>query len=312
MKIHVVQKGDTLWEISQKYGVDFEEVKQLNSHLSSPDMIMPGMKIKVPTNSKAVKHESKPAKETKKEQVKQPYQDISPKPMPVIKEDDKAPPKKVQPEMPKMPQMPIQPIVQMPILEQDFDYHTTVKFPEKPKEPEVKKEKPKPQPVKEEKKVEAVMPPPQPMPMQMPMTPCIYMVHPCCPPAPYPMAAPALDQHQHPMGKHGKKDCGCQGTEMHYQNMMPYPVYGGVNNQNMMPNTMYGEANNQNMMPYPMYERMNNENMPHSSYTTPPNQQQQSNLYPPPFSPDMTQAYPSPPGYPQNYYRNDKEQTDNE
>ncbi|WBX79028.1 SafA/ExsA family spore coat assembly protein [Virgibacillus salarius] len=41
MKIHIVQKGDTLWEISQQYGVDFEELKQLNSQISSPDMIMP-------------------------------------------------------------------------------------------------------------------------------------------------------------------------------------------------------------------------------------------------------------------------------
>jgi morphogenetic protein associated with SpoVID len=314
LKIHVVQKGDTLWEISQKYGVDFEEVKQLNSHLSSPDMIMPGMKIKVPTSSKNVKHESKPVKETKKEQVKQPYKDISPKPMPVIKEDDKKPPKKVEPEMPKMPQMPMQPIVQMPILEQDFDYHTTIKFPEKPQEPEMKKEQPKPKPVKEEKKMEATMPP-QPMPM--PMTPCFYMVHPCYPPAPYPIV-PAFDYHnQHqiaPMEKHGKKDCGCQGTGMPYQNMMPMPTQGEANYQNMMPYPMYGEANHQKTMPYPMYERTNDENNSPSGYN-PPNQQQ-SNLYPPPFSSDINQAYPSPPGYPQtysqNHYRNNQEQKENE
>src|SRR5690625_3198196 len=155
-------------------------------------MIMPGMKIKVPTSSKNVKHESKPVKETKKEQVKQPYKDISPKPMPVIKEDDKKPPKKVEAEMPQMPQMPIQPIVQMPILEQDFDYHTTIKFPQMPKQPEKKKEKPKQKPVKEEKKAEAM---PLPHPMPIPMAPCCW--HPCFPPAPYPMAAPAFDCNHH-------------------------------------------------------------------------------------------------------------------
>ncbi|WP_025027392.1 SafA/ExsA family spore coat assembly protein [Caldalkalibacillus mannanilyticus] len=50
MKIHIVQKGDTLWNLAEKYGVDFESLKQANAHLSDPDMIMPGMKIKIPTS----------------------------------------------------------------------------------------------------------------------------------------------------------------------------------------------------------------------------------------------------------------------
>ena len=53
MKIHIDQKGDTLWKIAQKYGVQFEELKQINSQLSNPDMIMPGMKIKVPGTGNA-------------------------------------------------------------------------------------------------------------------------------------------------------------------------------------------------------------------------------------------------------------------
>lgn len=48
VKIHIVQKGDTLWKIAQKYGVDFEALKKMNAQLSNPEMIMPGMKIKVP------------------------------------------------------------------------------------------------------------------------------------------------------------------------------------------------------------------------------------------------------------------------
>lgn len=48
MRIHIVQKGDTLWKIAQKYNVDFEQLKQLNSHLANPDYILPGMKIKIP------------------------------------------------------------------------------------------------------------------------------------------------------------------------------------------------------------------------------------------------------------------------
>lgn len=71
LKIHIVQKGDTLWEIAKQYGVDIEELKELNSHLSSPDMIMPGMKIKIPSSSKQVKTKPVPKEEvSKKEMVK--------------------------------------------------------------------------------------------------------------------------------------------------------------------------------------------------------------------------------------------------
>ena len=58
MKIHIVQKGDTLWKIAKKYGVNFEELKKMNSQLSNPDMIMPGMKIKVPTSGGTIKKEA--------------------------------------------------------------------------------------------------------------------------------------------------------------------------------------------------------------------------------------------------------------
>lgn len=58
MKIHIVQKGDTLWEIANKYGVDYEQLKSINVHIASPDMIMPGMKIKIPTDDKHVKHKT--------------------------------------------------------------------------------------------------------------------------------------------------------------------------------------------------------------------------------------------------------------
>jgi len=67
LKIHIVQKGDTLWEISHKYGVDFEQLKDINVHIASPDMIMPGMKIKIPMNNKHV--QSKPVAN---EQIKLP------------------------------------------------------------------------------------------------------------------------------------------------------------------------------------------------------------------------------------------------
>ncbi|WP_208401995.1 SafA/ExsA family spore coat assembly protein [Halalkalibacterium halodurans] len=92
MKIHIVQKGDTLWKLAKKYGVDFEQLKAANSQLANPDMIMPGMKIKIPTGSVPVK------KEGPHVQVKeQPVQPIHPKEAPT------PPPTHVMPQMPTMP-----------------------------------------------------------------------------------------------------------------------------------------------------------------------------------------------------------------
>ncbi|ANB57672.1 spore coat assembly SafA domain protein [Anoxybacillus sp. B7M1] len=73
MKIHIVQKGDTLWKIAQKYGVDFEQLKHLNGQLSNPDLIMPGMKIKIPTAGVPVKKEAPNKEYPKKEYPKKEY-----------------------------------------------------------------------------------------------------------------------------------------------------------------------------------------------------------------------------------------------
>lgn len=75
MKIHVVQKGETLWKIAQKYGVDFEQVKQLNTQLSNPDMVMPGMKIKIPSTTKQVTKEVPVQKEVEQYPAKHPYKE---------------------------------------------------------------------------------------------------------------------------------------------------------------------------------------------------------------------------------------------
>src|SRR5690625_47417 len=132
LKIHIVQKGDTLWEIAKKYGVDFEEVKELNSQLSSPDMIMPGMKVKIPSSTKTVKKETMKPKEEQKPKTEHPYKEMSPKPLPIMKEDDHKKPKEVKVEMPKekkshvQPQMPQAPeIPQMsmqPVMQQEQQF----------------------------------------------------------------------------------------------------------------------------------------------------------------------------------------------
>lgn len=57
MKIHIVQKGDTLAKIANEYGIDLGNLISFNPQLSSPDMIMPGMKVKIPTETKPVQKE---------------------------------------------------------------------------------------------------------------------------------------------------------------------------------------------------------------------------------------------------------------
>ena len=100
VKIHIVQKGDTLWEIAKKYGVNFEELKSLNSQLTNTDMIMPGMKIKVPTLGGSIKKEA-PQMGSKKEMpiTMEPIVKEAPKKeMPVKETPKKEAPQK---EMPK-------------------------------------------------------------------------------------------------------------------------------------------------------------------------------------------------------------------
>ncbi|MBH0230003.1 SafA/ExsA family spore coat assembly protein [Halobacillus yeomjeoni] len=140
MRIHIVQKDDTLWKIAKKYGVDFEELKAMNTQLSNPDMIMPGMKIKVPQGKKPVKKEA-PKTTQKKEMPKQkkpsnvPYQDTSPKPIPAIEEDEKQPVTKGAMDKPMMPMQPgqMQMPFQMPNIDQHMqNYYTTFHLPQMP------------------------------------------------------------------------------------------------------------------------------------------------------------------------------------
>ena len=116
VKIHIVQKGDTLWKIAKKYGVNFEELKKMNSQLSNPDMIMPGMKIKVPTAGANIKKEAPMGAPNstinigvKKEMPK--------KEQPILKEQPIAPIAEVPVEMPKEQPLPVQeqPIKEKPI-----------------------------------------------------------------------------------------------------------------------------------------------------------------------------------------------------
>ncbi|PGM87054.1 peptigoglycan-binding protein LysM, partial [Bacillus cereus] len=89
MKIHIVQKGETLWKISKKYGVDFETLKKTNTQLSNPDLIMPGMKIKVPSNSVHVKQQAGAGSTPPKQYVKEVQQkEFASTPTPLGIEDE--------------------------------------------------------------------------------------------------------------------------------------------------------------------------------------------------------------------------------
>ncbi|HSU78857.1 MAG TPA: LysM peptidoglycan-binding domain-containing protein, partial [Candidatus Angelobacter sp.] len=70
MKIYIVQKGDKASEIAAKHGVSLSALKNLNTQLSDPDKLKPGMKIKVPTESKPVLRKPKVVKKETMEEVR--------------------------------------------------------------------------------------------------------------------------------------------------------------------------------------------------------------------------------------------------
>ena len=48
MKIHFVKEGDTLYEISKKYGVPVEEIVAANQLITDPDELKVAMKLVIP------------------------------------------------------------------------------------------------------------------------------------------------------------------------------------------------------------------------------------------------------------------------
>ncbi|MFB6468007.1 SafA/ExsA family spore coat assembly protein [Cytobacillus sp. Hz8] len=181
MKIHIVQKGDTLWNIAKKYGVNFEELKQMNSQLSNPDMIMPGMKIKVPTAGGSIKKEMQMGSKKEAPIMQHPF--TKEKPLPIveppitpapIKEAPIMPAPKEKPKAPYVPKMP-QPIIP----EIDINNYYTMNMQNVSVE-----QKPQPAPKPEiqpiiivEESSESIESPVE-MPMQevpyQPMYPCVY------------------------------------------------------------------------------------------------------------------------------------------
>ncbi|MBU9713983.1 SafA/ExsA family spore coat assembly protein [Bacillus tamaricis] len=219
MRIHIVQKGDTLWKLAQKYGVDFEALKAANNQLSNPDLIMPGMKIKIPTNSiqpsKKEGYKEAPVKEMpKKEQT----------PPPSIKEEKEAPLPMPAPPQPA-PSYHLQKTdMNFNIYKQQQAITAPPKMP-KPKEAPLVKEKPvEKQPEFKKAPVEPkkVKPTTKPLPMKQQMPEDCYPVAPFMP---CPPPCPPHGYHQgNPYG-YGSMYQGvpAQGYQQHYGHpgMMP-------------------------------------------------------------------------------------------
>lgn len=51
MKIHIVKKGDTLYELSQKYNVPLQKLIEANPQIANPDQLSIGEKIKIPAGA---------------------------------------------------------------------------------------------------------------------------------------------------------------------------------------------------------------------------------------------------------------------
>lgn len=63
MKIHVVKQGDTLYDLAKKYGVDLQNLIDVNPHIKDPDVIHIGDKIKIPSKTQMIGSMAKSVKE---------------------------------------------------------------------------------------------------------------------------------------------------------------------------------------------------------------------------------------------------------
>ncbi|OAS17598.1 LysM peptidoglycan-binding domain-containing protein [Paenibacillus oryzisoli] len=52
MKIHIVKKGDTLYELAKKYHTTLDQIIALNPQIADPNQIDVGMKVKIPSTVK--------------------------------------------------------------------------------------------------------------------------------------------------------------------------------------------------------------------------------------------------------------------
>lgn len=227
MRIHIVQKGDTLWKIARQHGISFEDLKRLNAHLANPDYIVPGMEIILPdtatkgaTPKASVKEYA--VKEHVKEMVKeQPIKEIPVKELPIKEVPVKEMPIPIPPPVPQplpqpvpaplppyimpiemhwtQPTQPVQPMhidfynmTQMP----DVNVQMDMQLPQAQPIP-VPVQMPAPQPIPEPQHITHYVPVPVPVPVHVP-----HMVHQPCKCHERPPMHHCGCERQHPMHHH--------------------------------------------------------------------------------------------------------------
>jgi len=271
VRTHIVQKGDTLWKIAKQYGIDFEELKRLNSHLANPDYIVPGMEIILPDDLAVPKQKATPkelpdkakAIETPPKEMKvetppkeKPIEKMEPKEAKKEekKEELKMPPIPPIPSIPPIPPTPVQQLHSQEKNEFHFDIHPQFSIQRQMMQPQIMPipqpvmpqpifieiPQPAPQAVKEEKKEEKEKVVEKEVEyVPVPQTHVEYV------PVPQPIYIPCMPQPVHPC--HGMQqkveDCGCRGRHHHtHDHVQPY--FAGPQ---MLPPCPDYQA-----MPYPM------------------------------------------------------------
>lgn len=147
LKIHIVKKGDTLYELSKKYNVDLNKIIEMNPQIADPNVIDVGDKIKIPTAPSSIGMNNLPKKAwdkaTKKmeetkikitEPIKkiEPIKSITPNTPKTSKTEDKkedlfeqfkVPAKKVGSlyDMPTLPEFEESPVIKTPSNQAPFD-----------------------------------------------------------------------------------------------------------------------------------------------------------------------------------------------
>ncbi|HWL13306.1 MAG TPA: LysM peptidoglycan-binding domain-containing protein [Ureibacillus sp.] len=225
MRIHIVQKGETLWRIAKQYGIGLDELKRLNAHLANPDYIVPGMEIILPEGSAASKSamtkEQMTLPKSTKEMITAPKQQLTkeqltkevPKEIPKVVETAPIP----EPVPMPMPQVELTPQFQ-------FDFAPQMHF-EQPKAAPAPAPQPAPQPVPAPQPIYIQVPVPQVETkvettvekeveyIQVPVPQIIYI--------PYIPQQPCI-QHK-PCGCHEQayyhNPCGCQEQQFYHHNL---------------------------------------------------------------------------------------------
>ncbi|ADU29750.1 SafA/ExsA family spore coat assembly protein [Evansella cellulosilytica] len=342
MRIHIVQKGDTLWKLAQKYGVDFEALKAANSNLSNPDLIMPGMKVKIPSGSVQAKKEMQSKEKPfdhigvkEKPQKEQPIKEMPEKekmPPPSLKEEKEAPIP-----MPTPPQVPMQhqaPSYHLQNTNMNFNIYKqkkvepkAPKVPAPPKMPQVKEPpKKKEVPVKGKKQCDHEKVKPVPTQMKYPhgcypVTP-VYHSSPCSPPSygQLPFSHGQMPHGGHQMPLYPQQAYPTQGAGSAHPQMVHSPQFG---EQPMDHQHAQMEQAQQAQQPQQPHQPMSQQPQPHPTYGDvtasqyPQQPQPQQPYYPgPQYGYDVNHyAYPGPmpyPNYQQPFGVRDDEETDNE